>query len=161
MAKLKQFAVKHNICVHLVAHQVTPKMEKNGKYPKPQRYSIKGGGTFSDKADNVLIVWRENRAEQGDTSVTFISDKIKKRKLTGNTGEATFNFDWKRNRYIFNGFDPLEKPTEILGNDNVWKEIPDSVFKPNPSFEFIENLSKVECNNDNLTDSPFKNDLPF
>ena len=81
MSKLKTFAVKHNICLHLVAHQVTPKLEKNGRFPKPNRYSIKGGGTFSDKADNVLLIWRENRNEAGDTSVTFISDKIKKRKL--------------------------------------------------------------------------------
>ena len=167
MSKLKQFAVKHNVCVHLVAHQVTPKLEKSGKYPKPQRYSIKGGGTFSDKADNVLIIWRENRAEQGDTSVTFISDKIKKRKLTGNTGETNFNFNWKKNRYIFNGSDPLEVPTNIKENENVWKEIPDSVFKPNPSFELIENLSKEEDINsifedfNNTFDSTFKNDLPF
>jgi len=131
MSKLKQFAVKHNIAIHLVAHQVTPKIMQNGKFPKPSRYAIKGGGTFSDKADNILLIWRENRSERGDTGVTFISEKIKKRKLTGVTGETSFNFDFIKNRYIFDGHDPLEMPTEINENENVWKEIqPNSMFEP-------------------------------
>ena len=154
MSKLKTFAVKHNICLHLVAHQVTPKLEKSGKFPKPNRYSIKGGGTFSDKADNVLLVWRENRNEQGDTSVTLISDKIKKRKLTGNTGETTFNFDWKKNRYIFGGYDPMESPTTIGANENVWKAI-----TPNSMFEEITYEEQIQ--NTQLTDYESKGDLPF
>ena len=152
MSKLKQFAVKHNICLHLVAHQVTPKKMQNGKFPRPDRYSIKGGGTFSDKADNVLILWRENRFEKGDTGVTFISDKIKKRKLTGVTGELSFNFDYIKNRYTFEGHDPLDVPTSILDNENVWKAI-----TPNSMFEETTEIEETQ----NLTDYDTKGDLPF
>lgn len=148
MSKLKAFAVKHNIAIHLVAHQVTPKLMQNGKFPKPSRYAIKGGGTFSDKADNILLIWRENRNEKGDTGVTFISEKIKKRKLTGVTGETSFNFNFIKNRYIFDGHDPLDMPTEILENENIWKTIQD-----NSMFEYVNNNRNDRC--------PAGNDLPF
>lgn len=152
MSKLKAFAVKHNICLHLVAHQVTPKLMNNGKFPKPSRYAIKGGGTFSDKADNVILIWRENRNERGDTGVTFISEKIKKRKLTGVTGETSFNFDFIKNRYTFEGHDPLSLPTEIAENENTWKEI-----QPNQKFEYVNNLEPGRNDRGNA----FTDDLPF
>lgn len=152
MSKLKAFAVKHNICLHLVAHQVTPKLMNNGKFPKPSRYAIKGGGTFSDKADNVILIWRENRNERGDTGVTFISEKIKKRKLTGITGETSFNFDFIKNRYTFEGHDPLNLPTEIKENENVWKDI-----QPNQKFEYVNNSDPVM----NSRGNAFTDDLPF
>ena len=151
MSKLKAFAVKHNICLHLVAHQVTPKAMQNGKFPKPSRYAIKGGGTFSDKADNVLLIWRENRFEKGDTGVTLISEKIKKQKLTGKPGEYSFNYDFFKNRYIFGGHDPLEIPTEISENENVWKSIP-----INSSFEDITyNETEIGFDYNSKGDFPF------
>ena len=179
MSKLKAFAVKHNICLHLVAHQVTPKLMNNGKFPKPSRYAIKGGGTFSDKADNVILIWRENRNEKGDTGVTFISEKIKKRKLTGITGETSFNFDFIKNRYMFEGHDPLSLPTEIKENENHWKsissntmfeEIKNDGLPNNPSFD----IEPQKLNEYPMIDeyeikdtiihkdrNPFTNDLPF
>ena len=81
MSELKRFAIENKISIHLVAHQVTPQKDDNNKYFKPDLNRIKGGGTFSDKADNVLFVWRPNRAvDFSDTSVIFGSQKIKKQK---------------------------------------------------------------------------------
>jgi len=98
MAKLKKFAVDHQVCVHLVAHQITPKVINNQDYPMPNLYSVKGGGTFSDKADNVVSVWRPHRnTDQRDKLVKFISQKIKKQKLTGKPGECQLFFDSKKN----------------------------------------------------------------
>ena len=151
----------------------------NGKFPKPSRYAIKGGGTFSDKADNVILIWRENRNEKGDTGVTFISEKIKKRKLTGITGETSFNFDFIKNRYMFEGHDPLSLPTEIKENENHWKSI-----SSNTMFEEIKNddlpnnplfdIEPQKLNEYAMIDeyeikdtiihkdrNPFTNDLPF
>lgn len=122
MAKLKKFAVDHMVCVHLVAHQVTPFVTTNENYPKPNIYKIKGGGTFGDKADNVVIVWREFRnTDPKNTEVRFISQKIKKQKLTGIPGEAFVNYDRRTNRYITNGRSPLEDnniPEQKVITDN-------------------------------------------
>jgi len=108
MAKIKKFGVDHDVCVHLVAHQTTPLINKNENYPMPNIYRIKGGGTFGDKADNVNIVWREYRnTDQTNTEVKFISQKIKKQKLTGIPGTAIINYDRKSNRYLYNGISPF------------------------------------------------------
>jgi len=109
MAKLKKFAVDHDVAVHLVAHQSTPILAKGENYPMPNIYKIKGGGTFGDKADNVNVVWRENRnTDQTDPTVKFISQKIKKQKLTGIPGEAELIFDRSSNRYYTNGVSPFD-----------------------------------------------------
>jgi hypothetical protein len=114
MSTLKAFAVKHNVELNLVAHQVTPVFKPDTNYPEPNIYTIKGGGTFADKADNVLIIWRENRnTNPFDTLVAFISKKIKKQKLTGLPGRCDFNFDRRRNRYTYGMVSPLDKEIEL------------------------------------------------
>jgi twinkle protein len=110
MSKLKAFAIKHDVSVHLVAHQVTPAFRAGENYPEPNIYTIKGGGTFADKADNVLIVWRENRNKDiKDTLVKFISKKIKKQKLTGLPGECSLFFERITNRYLYGNESPFNK----------------------------------------------------
>jgi twinkle protein len=110
MSKLKKFAVDHNVCVHLVAHQVTPVFNKGENYPEPNLYKIKGGGTFADKADNIVAVWREFRnTDQSNTEVRFISQKIKKQKLVGTPGYSILNYDRRRNRYNHNGESPFDR----------------------------------------------------
>lgn len=110
MAKLKRFAVDHNVSVNLVAHQNSPERYSDGEmkdnFKKPNLYRIKGGGTFPDKADNVVVVHRPFRATDPlDCTVNFYSDKIKKRKLTGTVGGNNLDgnkiiFDYKSNRYL-------------------------------------------------------------
>jgi twinkle protein len=109
MSELKRFALDNNISVHLVAHQVTPHKDDNGRYTKPDVNRIKGGGTFSDKADNVCFIWRPNRAlDFSDRSVIFGSQKIKKQKLVGMPQEIHgILFDLKSQRYTFNNTTPF------------------------------------------------------
>lgn len=100
MAKLKKFAIDHMVSVNLVAHQNTPLVTSGENYPMPNLYKIKGGGTFGDKADNIIAVWRENRnTDHKCTLVKIISQKIKKQKLTGIPGTATLRYDRFKNRY--------------------------------------------------------------
>jgi twinkle protein len=103
MGQLKRFAVEQNISIHLVAHQITqrPNKDDGGRLPKPMLNSIKGGGTFADKADNVLFVWRPNRLiDFRDPEVVFGSQKIKKQKLVARPCDvAEIQFNWKENRY--------------------------------------------------------------
>jgi len=111
MSQLKRFGVENELSVNLVAHQLTArKNEKDeGRYFRPELNNIKGGGTFADKADNVLYVWRPNRAlDFKDNEVVFGSQKIKKQKLVGtpqNVDCITFNI--RNQRYYFNGVSPF------------------------------------------------------
>lgn len=109
MSQLKRFALDKNISIHLVAHQITARKGEDGRYPKPDINSIKGGGTFPDKADNCLFIWRPDRAiEFSSTSVIFGSQKIKKQKLVGIPQEIHgINFNVKSQRYMFNNTTPF------------------------------------------------------
>ena len=91
MSKLKRFSVSNDIALTLIAHQVTPNFQGKDDYPQPDIYKIKGGGTFADKADNVMAVWRPFRKSNfDDTTVKVIIGKIKKQKLVGVPGETEF-----------------------------------------------------------------------
>lgn len=107
MATLKRFAIEQDISIHLVAHQITqrPNKDDGGRLPKPMLNNIKGGGTFADKADNVLFVWRPNRLiDFRDNEVVFGSQKIKKQKLVARPCDVSnITFEYKENRYYFNG----------------------------------------------------------
>lgn len=109
MSELKRFAVDNKISVNLVAHQVTPQKDDSGRYYKPDVNRIKGGGTFSDKADNVMFVWRPHRAlDFSNTSVIFGSQKIKKQKLVGIPQDVeNIEFNIKEQRYYFEGYSPF------------------------------------------------------
>jgi twinkle protein len=95
------FCRQTDISYHLVAHQVTPKPSaETGDYSKPNLYSIKGGGTFSDSSDNVLAGWRPKRgSDPKSTLMNFISDKIKKQKLVGVPGMSLIDYNRKDSRY--------------------------------------------------------------
>jgi len=147
MSELKRFAVKHDVSVNLVAHQVTPTFMKNENYPEPNLYRIKGGGTFADKADNVIAIWRENRnTDPKDTGVAFISQKIKKQKLTGIPGRYDIVFNRRENRY-YDGMGDC--PMEIMKRE---------AFEVQSEFNMSENLEpNYEFDNDTKTlmDAPF------
>ena len=154
MADLKYFAVKNNMAVILVAHQITPKKE-NGLYPQPNSYTVKGGGTFADKVDNILFVHRPYYAtDKSNPEVTFGSLKIKKQKLVG-IPQAVEGFQFKRskNRYYIDGFNPL---------DNIYTEPNENVITlPQPTTEEAFNINKIiEPNNlSDLTD--IDDEMPF
>ena len=118
MSELKRFAVDNNISIHLVAHQVTPQKNDDGRYPKPDVNRIKGGGTFADKADNVLFVWRPDRAiDFSSKKVIFGSQKIKKQKLVGYPQDIeNISFDIRSSRYSFNGRTPFSQIDKLRIN---------------------------------------------
>jgi len=127
MAKLKKFANDQDISLNLVAHQVTPDVtvdretKEKKDYAEPNLYKIKGGGTFADKADNIISIWRPHRNTNiHDTSVKFIAQKIKKQKLTGLPGETELSFNRSTNRYYMGSLSPFDidedKQSELDNN---------------------------------------------
>jgi twinkle protein len=156
MAKLKRFALDNSISIHLVAHQITarPNEKDSGRYHKPTLNNIKGGGTFADKADNVVFIWRPERAlDFRNTNVVFGSQKIKKQKLVARPCEVTeIDFDFKSNRYLFSGktvFTKIDEQRGVLKN-----ELPESNEKEMPLIEFKEVSSIFETKQED-------NDIPF
>lgn len=121
MADLKRFAIDNKVSVHLVAHQVTPRRDDTGRYPKPDVNYVKGGSEFANKCDNLLYVWRPNRAvDFSDRSVIFGSQKIKKQKLVGYPQDISdIEFNIKDQRYYFNNVTPFTKVDEKRNNNII------------------------------------------
>lgn len=95
------FSREFHVSLHLVMHQLTPRLQENGLYPKPSMYYIKGGGTWADGSDNVLFVQRPKFAKDKiDDETTFGSQKIKKPKLVGLPQEIPLRFNRRTNRFI-------------------------------------------------------------
>jgi twinkle protein len=135
------FTRKNNVSYHLVMHQTTPRKEKDGNYPPPSLYQIKGGGTFADSTDNSISVWRPNRAtDPNDTTVIIKTDKIKKQKLVGIPFEITIDFNRKKNRYMGkDGFDYFENAK------------PDSVPEPRVEKFHRSGIEDFEFNQETIT----------
>jgi twinkle protein len=118
-SRFKQFAVSRRISLVIVAHQNPPKQKlPNGNYPEPDLYTIKNGGTISDKVDNVIAYWRPlRRTNESDPIAKFITQKIKKKKLTGKIGECEIAFQWQSNRFLdekLQGKSPLDVPLSFV-----------------------------------------------
>ena len=95
------FSRRMKISLHLVMHQLTPRLQENGLYAPPTYYNIKGGGTWADGCDNVLAAQRPLYArDKFDDEVIISSMKVKKQKLVGLPQDIKFRFNRKTNRYI-------------------------------------------------------------
>lgn len=122
MGRMKKFAVQNDICANLTAHLNTPQKKEDGTYPCPDKYKIKGGGTFSDKADNVISVWRPDSPKDRQSPVVYVeSHKIKKQRLVGVPQNVEFMYDWKSNRYMLDRRNPL-------GNASLQREEPETNY---------------------------------
>ena len=121
MTQFKRFAVDNDVSMNIVAHQNTPReVDGAGNYKPPNKYNMKGGGTFSDKADNVLAIWRPYfKTDKFNPLVRFISEKIKKQRLVGHMGETDLEFDRKTNRFFSNGTTPFDDIRLDHGKQNV------------------------------------------
>lgn len=96
------FARMTGTSLHLVMHQTTPQLNKEDrKYPEPSMYTMKGGGSWADGADNVNSIWRpEYAVDKMNDEVQFSSQKIKKQKLVGIPQRVKMRFDRRSNRFI-------------------------------------------------------------
>lgn len=100
----KRFAQRHDIFMIIVAH---PKgnLRKlgTGDYECPDIYDLAGGAMWGNKSDDIICIYRPFfNSDRQNTTVKFISQKIKKRKLCGTPGEVLLDFDIKTNRYVEN-----------------------------------------------------------
>ena len=118
--------------------------------------NIKGGGTFADKADNVVYVWRPNRAlDFRCTEVQIGSQKIKKQKLVARPCDVDgIDFDFKANRYLFNGTTPFKEIDKQRGILKTVEELPEAkpqiVATPTEAFGTTDPFDNEYNENDEI-----------
>lgn len=87
----------------------------------PDGAAISGGQTWENMAYVIGAVHRPHKHIEGDTSVELYWHKIKSHKLVGHPGSVgtapagevpavLVTFDWRTNRYYFNGWTPFNNP---------------------------------------------------
>jgi twinkle protein len=101
MTILKRFAVKYDVSVIMIAHQNPPKnLTSSGDYPRPDKYTIKNGGTFPDKADHVIAPHRPfYKTDPKNPDVDICALKLKDIGLIGELGVSGIQFDRISHRY--------------------------------------------------------------
>jgi hypothetical protein len=110
LSNCKRFSQTHNIAYMIVGHPKGNLQKISGNYEIPNVYDYSGGAMWNNKCDNILCYHRPYAiTDPESTECVFVSQKIKKRKLTGIPGASIMNFDVYTNRFTDeNGFCPFE-----------------------------------------------------
>jgi hypothetical protein len=118
LSKNKRFAQTNDIIYFITGHPKGNLEKLGGNYVAPTVYEYAGGAMWNNKCDDILCYHRPFAiTEPGNTECIFISQKIKKRKLTGIPGAVKMNFDIYTNRFFeLDGYNPFEK-TEVNNSD--------------------------------------------
>ena len=110
LGDLSRFAQTNNIFSITVAHPNKMQKGADGNYPCPDVFDLAGGALWSAKMDCVLFYHLPNRQTDPTSTVCeFHSKKIRRRKIVGIIGTATFEFVPRTRRFVFNGVDYMQK----------------------------------------------------
>lgn len=94
--ELCAFAVAHGVHVHLVHHM----RKGESEYKAPGKFDIKGAGAITDMVDNVMIIWRDKKAEaekKGNPNCYVSCEKQRNGDFEGRFG---FYFDVDSQQYL-------------------------------------------------------------
>jgi hypothetical protein len=135
LSKNKRFSQDYNIAYLIAGHPNSSLELVNGNYSMPTVYKYAGGAMWNNKCDNILCYHRPYAiTEPTNTECFFVSQKIKKRKLTGVPGQVIMNFDIKTNRFSdINGNCPFENEKEVqqaFPHNNDLTHNPDEWLEP-------------------------------
>ena len=115
ITKEKAFAKDYRACWYVV-HPKSPTKTKEGKILAPTKYDLSGGSMWNNGMDNIITIFRPNRAvDPRDPMVEIIIEKIRKKKVVGNEGKVVMSFDTEKQRYIDAG-DFIEKPSDVMND---------------------------------------------
>lgn len=95
LSQLKEFAVKADIHLFIVAHPKKLQKDPSGQYPVATLYDCAGSAHFFNKTDNGLSVHRDNIKG----IVTVYCQKVRF-SFHGSIGYASFNFDTFTRQYL-------------------------------------------------------------
>lgn len=123
------FSRELDISYHVVAHQVTAtkKPDSSGNYNRPTMYTVKGGGTFADSTDNLILIYRPNKGSDFTCPMAdFISEKIKRQKLTGTPATVPLMFDRYTSRF-YQVNPHWEQQQKAINPEFDWRAEPPSI----------------------------------
>jgi len=135
LGNCKRFSQKHNVAYLIAGHPKGNLQKNGGNYEQPNVYDYAGGAMWNNKCDNILCYHRPYAiTEPESTECFFISQKIKKRKLTGIPGSIQMSFNVMTNRFEDQwGNSPFDPPRV---SEEVDIPHPDGFIEPNT--EFVE-----------------------
>jgi len=127
LTKCKRFSQEKNIAYMIAGHPNSSLEIVNGNYQMPTVYKYSGGAMWNNKCDNILCYHRPYAiTEPANTECYFVSQKVKKRKLTGIPGMAIMKFDIFTNRFTdehgncpFDKSDIKEVQQKLLDNSDL------------------------------------------
>jgi twinkle protein len=100
LSKIRRFEQLYDLKFIIVAHPRIMHQDERGVYQRPTAYHISGSANWFNKADNVIVIHRENTKDPHDTSVLIDVQKVKFQKLVGIPGEIRLFYDRRSGRYL-------------------------------------------------------------
>lgn len=111
LTELRTFARNESIHIWLVAHPQKMLKEKDGRYPVPEGYNVAGSAHFTNKADNIIAVYRDTGDPGAPTEIHV--QKVRSRWL-GKRGMT--KLVWQQNSGTFKEYVP---PTKYYGPEDA------------------------------------------
>ncbi len=146
LSDIQRFAQENNVFCVIVAHPHKLKKDGHLNYPCPDVFELAGGAMWNNKCDNILVYHRPKAQEDPTNPLCeHHSKKIRRQKMVGLKGVFEFEMNYKRRRFYFDGFSPLD------GNRFESSENMQTEFKidPNPTPERITDPRPIhEYDND-------------
>ena len=105
-----RFVQQNNVYGWIIAHPKAIKKRPEGNYDCPDVFDIADGAMWNNKMDNILVYHRPlMQTEPYSTQCEFHSKKIRRQKIVGVKGSVSFEMVRSKRRFLFDGFDPLQK----------------------------------------------------
>ena len=116
LADFGKFARENNVYFSIIAHPKQMQLAQDGNYPCPNVYDMAGGAMILNRVDNLFMYHRPNNVtDPMNPAAEYFSKKVKKQRLF-KLGQTPMHYDFKKKRFLYEGFDPLE------GNKYEWKQ---------------------------------------
>jgi len=109
LADYSRFNQENNQYGIIVAHPHKMQKAPDGNYPCPDVFDLADGAMWNNKMDNILIYHRPTaQTDPENRACDLNSKKIRRQKIVGKRGFASFEMDRKARRFFFDGRDYMD-----------------------------------------------------
>lgn len=109
LGDFNRFTRDNDIFFTIIAHPKTPQKNKEGGYDAPTEYDLAQGAMWNNKMHNILAYHRPEAWKDPQSSECELhSRKVKLNKINGNRGMISFEYDFAKRRFLFDGRDYME-----------------------------------------------------
>lgn len=114
LSDISKFTAVNDVFCHIVAHPTGNPERVGDDFKAPDMYKVSGGSMWANKMHNIVIYHRPfSRSQPDNPEYNFITDKIKKKKITGKTGSITAHYFLKTRRFVMPFFDTLTNEEDM------------------------------------------------